>query len=721
MGPEDVPQQPQPGADDARVAAELRLLAARVDALERELLAIRGAAPASALPPPRPATPAGPPAAQASVKAVGEAGMASPAPQSPSAPPVAGERPSASLESRLGAQIFNRVGIVAVLFGAALFLKLAIDNHWIGPVGRILIGLAAGAGIVLWSERFRRKGFPAFSYSLKAIGTGVLYLSLWAAFQLYHLLPAEAALGGMILVTAWNAYMAWVQDAELLAAYALAGGLATPLLLSTGGNHETFLFTYLLAIDVATVMLVRIKPWQRLLLGAFPLTVGYFMGWYSKFYAESAFAVTTIFVGLFFLVFASVPLGRATMKGEATSGPRRSFGHVLTEILLPLGNAAFVSLALYSAIQDSGRHWFLPWLMLILAAVFLVIMRLPQGQVPAAMHLSLAVVFLTIAIPLKASGHWITVAWLVEGVALLWVSVRVASAHARATQRSSSANSSGVLRWLSAGSFVLGLGGLIAMPVWFGAGVVNSLFNHNVATALIGAGAFGASVWLALRVRSVDRASWPVWSQFGFIALVAADLIALLLALRETLTSRDGVQPHTAFVSADFGMALIAIALLAGVAYASLRIALGEETTLLWAQLSGATVIAINLVTLLTGVREIEALWPVTPSNPDAQLQQALAVSAFLMVYGAILLAVGFWKRTAFIRWQALILLVFTIGKTFLYDMRNLSQGYRVVSLLGLGALLMAVSFAYQKDWLALREPRPARDVKPLHEAGPER
>jgi len=37
--------------------------------------------------------------------------------------------------------------------------------------------------------------------------------------------------------------------------------------------------------------------------------------------------------------------------------------------------------------------------------------------------------------------------------------------------------------------------------------------------------------------------------------------------------------------------------------------------------------------------------------------------------------------------------------------MRNLSQGYRVLSFLGLGALLMAVSFAYQKDWLALRDP----------------
>ena len=87
--------------------------------------------------------------------------------------------------------------------------------------------------------------------------------------------------------------------------------------------------------------------------------------------------------------------------------------------------------------------------------------------------------------------------------------------------------------------------------------------------------------------------------------------------------------------------------------------------------------------------------------------KSSLAISAFLMVYGAGLLAIGFWKRSAFIRWQALILLVFTIGKTFLYDTRDLSQGYRVLSFLGLGALLMAISFAYQKDWLALRESAP--------------
>ena len=168
-----------------------------------------------------------------------------------------------SLESRLGSHIFNRIAIVLLLIGTAYFLKLAHDMGWIGPAGWVITGLIAGAALVLWSERFRHKGFAAFSYSLKAVGSGILYLSLWAAFQLYHLLPAPVALALMILVTAWNAMMAWAQDSQLLAVYALAGGFATPMLLSTGGNHEIFLFTYLLGLDIAIVTLVRLKTWTR--------------------------------------------------------------------------------------------------------------------------------------------------------------------------------------------------------------------------------------------------------------------------------------------------------------------------------------------------------------------------------------------------------------------------------------------------------------------------
>jgi uncharacterized membrane protein len=84
--------------------------------------------------------------------------------------------------------------------------------------------------------------------------------------------------------------------------------------------------------------------------------------------------------------------------------------------------------------------------------------------------------------------------------------------------------------------------------------------------------------------------------------------------------------------------------------------------------------------------------------------------SAWFMAFGALLLAVGFWRRSAFLRWQALVLLAITIGKVFLWDMNRLSQGYRILSFLGLGVLLLAVSFVYQRDWLNLRADKDEND-----------
>lgn len=106
------------------------------------------------------------------------------------------------LESKIGGHWLNRIGIVAVLIGVLYFLKYAFDNEWIGSAGRVLIGLAGGLGVVFWSEYVRRSGYAIFSYSLKAVGIGVLYLSLWASSQLYHLIPTGLAFVAMASVTA---------------------------------------------------------------------------------------------------------------------------------------------------------------------------------------------------------------------------------------------------------------------------------------------------------------------------------------------------------------------------------------------------------------------------------------------------------------------------------------------------------------------------------------
>src|SRR5215472_4974845 len=93
--------------------------------------------------------------------------------QPPGAPPSVGGAPAAppprdrdNLEGKIGKVWINRIGIVAILCGVAYFIQYAFQNNWIGPAGRVAIGIIAGIGVLLWSERFRGKGYLAFSYSL---------------------------------------------------------------------------------------------------------------------------------------------------------------------------------------------------------------------------------------------------------------------------------------------------------------------------------------------------------------------------------------------------------------------------------------------------------------------------------------------------------------------------------------------------------------------------
>ncbi|MGA9060091.1 MAG: DUF2339 domain-containing protein [Terracidiphilus sp.] len=530
-----------------------------------------------------------------------------------------------SLENRIGSQWFNRIGILAMLIGVAWFLKYAFDNHWIGPLGRVLIGLLAGAALIVWSGHFRTRGFAAFAYSLQAIGSGTLYLSLWAAFSVYALMPAGAAFAAMILVTAFNGFMSCNQDSELLALYAIAGGLSTPLLVSTGGNHEITLFTYLLVLDAAALILVALRPWSRLLFVAFVGTAVFIAGWWFEFYSQVQAARTAFFLTCFFLIFAFAPrLVRLNLNERGGS----SAWDALALVAMPVFNAGLGFLAFYSLPAPSTADWAGPWIAVALAAFYLLLLKLPargvlqpSSAVLSSLHLAAAVVFLTLAIPLKTHGRWLTIGWLAEGAALLWVSSRVRSM---------------LLRVFALVCLALGL---IALLTVNPPAATTPFFNQRFGTYLVAIAVFVFVGWLARN-------------------------------------SRDAESP---------------------------------EPGLSWPALAGAAVLAVNLLILLAIGWEIHSYWWFLRWRGDWKLMgdyrmyAQFTYSAFFMLFGAVLLSAGFWRRSAFLRWQALVLLAVAVAKVFLVDVSQLSRGFRIVSFLVLGAVLLAVSFAYQRDWLNLR------------------
>lgn len=529
-----------------------------------------------------------------------------------------------SLESRIGSQWLNRIGIFAILIGAAYFLKLAFDNQWIGPSGRVMIGMAAGIALVFWSTRLHARGYQYFSYSLTATGVAIMYLSLWAAFQLYRLVPAPLAFVLMVVVTLSAAVLALRQDAMIIAVVALSGGFATPGLLSTGENHPYILFSYIAMLDLGAIALVTVRPWRRLLSGAFLGTVIYYAGWSSSFYDHTQRNVALLFATLFLLIFALLPVWKLMRPGFAGQpGWAQSKTFILVALLNPV--AYFLTLL---SIFEGEPQWrtIMAGAAILLGALYIVIgrsaaavdgeTRSAGGQLQSWLHLGIAIGFLTIAIPLRLEGHWITFGWLAEAAVLLWVGNKLAHHFL-----------------ISLGVFALGLAilRLLALDSYT---VSRLIFNQRMLA----------------------------------YAVAVAILAALARALRRESKMGEAYVVTTVLLNA--------LALLA----------LSAEGADFWNR-GFAAALAQN---------------PNTASFHDTRIARDFTFSAIWMIYGAALLAVGFLRSSPVLRWEALVLVAFTVAKVFIYDLSALSGGLRVLSFMGLGVLLLAISFVYQKDWLKL-------------------
>jgi uncharacterized membrane protein len=76
---------------------------------------------------------------------------------------------------------------------------------------------------------------------------------------------------------------------------------------------------------------------------------------------------------------------------------------------------------------------------------------------------------------------------------------------------------------------------------------------------------------------------------------------------------------------------------------------------------------------------------------------QQLSLSAVWLLYSVVLMVAGIWRRHRGIRISSIVLFGFTILKIFIYDLSFLETLYRIFSFIGLGMILLAVSYLYQR------------------------
>jgi uncharacterized membrane protein len=384
----------------------------KLDALERRMTAsgsVQTGAPAQATQPPpirrepeaaapKPPvptpTPLAPPPAAAAPPPIVERPREAPA---PFASYVPHDSPAhTDFESIIAGRWLYYVGILALAVAMTFFLKYAFDNTWIGPAGRVAIGLLLGSAMFPLSQWILKRGYQYFSEGIAGLGAAILYLSIWAGWHYYHLFEQPVAFALMIVVTAATVAVALGRNSERIAVLALIGGALTPALVSTGHNEEVALFTYLVVLGAGMLAVAWRRDWKWLPPIQFVSTLIYFWGWYGDFYADSELSTTILFATVFFVLFGALPSIRSTREGELP----------VTEIALVIGNASQFLIALRLMLWPEYR-WGLTLAVLALSAAHLLTERaLPNkassaNQIARTLYAGLALVFATVAIPIR--------------------------------------------------------------------------------------------------------------------------------------------------------------------------------------------------------------------------------------------------------------------------------------------------------------------------------
>jgi uncharacterized membrane protein len=337
-----------------------------------------------------------------------------PLPRTP--PPLPQEIPSVSpdvntslepaLETTFGLGWLNRVAVVTLIFGVGFLFKYAVDSQWIGPAMRVALGIAAATLSLCVGEWISLRGQKTFARGLTGLGLALLYLSFYAGFGFYHLLPQTTAFLLMCLTTAAAAMLALHYDSQAVALLGLAGGYLTPVLLSTGENHMWVLAAYTSMLNLGALAIARVKRWPSLEYLAWPATALLFLGWASQWLDDetrlAAWGWLSLSSGLFF--------------AAGIAGPRLW--------LLALNTGAYF-VGTYDLL-DHQYHSSMGAFTLALAVPHALLAKAVWnndrrlGELAAAV----AAVLLTLAIPIQFVGFRVTMLWSLEAAALAWAGAR---------------------------------------------------------------------------------------------------------------------------------------------------------------------------------------------------------------------------------------------------------------------------------------------------------
>jgi uncharacterized membrane protein len=221
------------------------------------------------------------------------------------------------LEKTLASRWLIWLGAVAISLAGVFLTAYAIEEGWLGPTTRIVLGFAFGLGLTLAGEWVRRRPFeqaiatirPDYvPLALSSAGIFTMYASIYVGNALYSLYPPVFAFL-LLAVIGLGAVALSLLQGWFVALLGLLGSFLTPLLIPSDAPSAWALFPYLLAVLAASMAVVRYKAWWLLGYASLLCATAWCLFWLSGVYAPSDTAVIGIYILTVCAVFQLVRFG----------------------------------------------------------------------------------------------------------------------------------------------------------------------------------------------------------------------------------------------------------------------------------------------------------------------------------------------------------------------------------------------------------------------------